>query len=509
LIILDGWGYRESFEHNAVRAAGTPCLDALRKTYLFTTLGASGLDVGLPEGQMGNSEVGHLNLGAGRVVYQDFTRINLAIENVSFADYPALNQACSLAAASGGALHLLGLLSDGGVHSHQDHLHALLDLAKARGLGRVFVHAFLDGRDTPPRSGLAYMEALEAKMSDIGLGQVATVCGRFYAMDRDTRWERVEAAYRALCEGEGERAGSGSEAIQAAYGAGETDEFVRPRVIGDGHGGDAGALADGDVGVFFNFRADRARELTRALTVPGFREFDVGRRPRLAGFVTFTEYDDDFGLPVAFPQVRLPKILGEVIAAAGLRQLRIAETEKYAHVTFFFNGGEEQPFPLEERILIASPRGVATYDLQPEMSAFAVKERLVEEVEKERNALIVANFANLDMVGHTGSMEAAMRAVRAVDTCVGEVVDALCRREYRAIITADHGNAEQMWDPHSGQAHTAHSTNPVPCIVVDRDGVGARLRQGGTLADVAPTLLELMGLDPPQEMTGTSLLRLA
>ncbi|MFU8855435.1 MAG: 2,3-bisphosphoglycerate-independent phosphoglycerate mutase [Deferrisomatales bacterium] len=506
LIILDGWGEREALEFNAVRQARTPRLAALLRSFPSATLGAGGLAVGLPEGQMGNSEVGHLNLGAGRVVYQDYTRINLAVEDGSFFANPVLTRTCDLVGGAGGALHLLGLVSDGGVHSHQNHLHALVELAAGRGVERVFVHAFLDGRDTPPQSGWRYLEALEELLGRVGVGQVATLCGRYYAMDRDTRWDRVEKAFRALCRGEGVPARSSAEAVRSAYDEGQTDEFVVPRVVLDGDGRPVGPVGDGDGVIFFNFRADRARELTRAFTEPGFEAFDVTGRPALRSYVTFTEYDETFGLPVAFPPERLTHLLGALVSDAGLRQLRIAETEKYAHVTFFFNGGEEEPFPGEERILVPSPRDVTTYDQRPEMSAFQVRDRLVAEIHRGVHDLIVANFANLDMVGHTGILEAAVRAVEAVDTCVGDVVDALRAAGYAAAVTADHGNAEQMWDPGSSQAHTAHTTNRVPFVLVDEGRRSLRLRPDGILADVAPTLLQVMGLAQPPEMTGRSLL---
>jgi len=507
LIVLDGWGYRREPESNAVMAARAPRLTALRADFPTTTLGASGLDVGLPEGQMGNSEVGHLNLGAGRVVYQDYTRINRAIETGTFFANEVLVEACESVCRSGGALHLMGLLSDGGVHSHQEHLYALVELAKRQGVVQVYVHAFLDGRDTPPQSGRRYLEALEKTLASRGLGRIATVSGRFYAMDRDTRWDRVEKAYRALVRGQGERAGSATEAIESAYAAGQTDEFVEPRVLCGGDGSPVGPVRDGDGIIFFNFRADRARELTRAFTQTGFDGFDVSDRPELAAYVCFTEYDETFTVPAAFPPERLVHIFGEVLANAGLRQLRIAETEKYAHVTFFFNGGEEVPFPGEERVLIPSPREVTTYDQKPEMSAFRVRDRLVDEIRSGKHEAIVVNFANLDMVGHTGVLEAAVRAVEAVDQCVGDVIDALLGQGYAAAVTADHGNAELMWDPKTGQAHTAHTTNRVPFVLVDPERRGGRLREGGILADVAPTLLEVMGLAQPEEMSGTSLLR--
>ncbi|MBI5441216.1 MAG: 2,3-bisphosphoglycerate-independent phosphoglycerate mutase, partial [Deltaproteobacteria bacterium] len=457
LIVLDGWGYRPDGDasNNAILQARTPRLSALQRDYAFTTLSASGLDVGLPAGQMGNSEVGHLNLGAGRIVYQDLTRINLAIENGTFFENPVLLDAFRRVGEAGSALHFMGLLSDGGVHSHQRHLYALLELARRSGVERAFVHAFLDGRDTPPQSGREYVAALEEVLADVGYGRtleggVATVTGRFYAMDRDTRWERVEKAFRAVCCGVGIPAFGAVQAVEEAYAAGETDEFVVPRVVFGLQGRPIGTMAGGDTIVFFNFRADRARELTRAFTQERFSGFDASPRPRLSSFVTFTQYDEAFDLPIAFPPVRLTNILGEVFSRAGARQLRIAETEKYAHVTFFFNGGEEEPFPREERILIPSPREVATYDQKPEMSAFGVRDRLVQEIRERRPDAIVVNFANLDMVGHTGLLPATVRAVEAVDACVGDVVDALREKGYAAIVTADHGNAEEMWDAESG-----------------------------------------------------------
>ncbi|TAL18718.1 2,3-bisphosphoglycerate-independent phosphoglycerate mutase [bacterium] len=506
LIILDGWGYRPERENNAIAEAGTPNLDKLCREYPCATLAASGLAVGLPEGQMGNSEVGHLNLGAGRIVYQDLTRINLAVKDGSIKENRVLREACDAAARGGKALHLMGLLSDGGVHSHQEHLYALVRMAKLCGVKNIFVHAFMDGRDTPPRSGLGYVEKLEAALKEIGAGRIATVSGRFYAMDRDNRWERVEKAYRALVRGEGERAGSAAEAVKASYEAGQVDEFILPTVVVAEAGSPAGKIEDGDSVVFFNFRSDRARQLTRVFTEEGFSHFDVSDRPRLSSYVTMTEYDETFTTPIAFPQQTLRNILAEVLSDAGKTQLRIAETEKYAHVTFFFNGGVEKSWPGEERILIPSPREVATYDQKPQMSAFAVRDRLLQEIESKKFDNIVVNFANLDMVGHTGIMEAAKEAVKAVDSCVGELAAALCRNGYCAIITADHGNAEEMWDAASGQPMTAHTTNRVPLILMDDDLRGEKLRADGILADVAPTLLALMGVEIPPEMTGRSLL---
>lgn len=506
LIIMDGWGWREETEGNAIRLAGTPNLDRLKREYPFTLLKCAGEAVGLPEGQMGNSEVGHLNIGAGRIVYQDLTRINRAIENGSFFENPVLNEAFEKAKDAGGKVHLLGLLSDGGVHSHIEHIYALLELAKRHGLSqRTFVHAFTDGRDTPPTSGLDYMRALVAKMAEIKSGEVASVSGRYYAMDRDKRWERTALAYQALVFGKGLTAEDPVAAIQEAYKRGETDEFIKPTVIlRDGQ--PVACIEDGDAVIFFNFRADRARQLTRALTDPDFHEFKRGKRPKLSYYVCMTLYDEEFDLPVAFPPERLERIWGEEISRAGFRQLRIAETEKYAHVTYFFNGGEEEPFALEERKLIPSPRDVPTYDLKPQMSAYEITAEVIERIKQKKYRFIVINFANGDMVGHTGVLEAAIKAVKVVDECVGRVVAAF--REYMdgpVIVTADHGNCEMMIDPETGEPFTAHTANPVPFYLVDDRFKDARLREG-ILGDIAPTGLFLMGLPIPPQMTGKVLL---
>ncbi|PLX84928.1 MAG: 2,3-bisphosphoglycerate-independent phosphoglycerate mutase [Desulfuromonas sp.] len=503
LIILDGWGINPSCTDNAVCQARTPRLEGLFRDYPSTRLGASGLDVGLPEGQMGNSEVGHLNIGAGRVVYQDLTRITKAIIDGDFFDNPALVQAMDKTLATGGKLHLMGLLSDGGVHSHNTHLYALLEMAKSRGISEVCIHAFLDGRDTPPKSGAGYLEELEGELERIGAGRVATITGRYFAMDRDNRWDRVEKAYRALTEGEGIAAASSAEAIQEAYQAGQTDEFVEPRVILS-PGSAPGTVDDGDAVIFFNFRSDRAREITRSLTEEGFRGFARAKAPALAAYVCMSEYDETFGLPIAFPSDAYPNILSDVVSRAGLTQLRIAETEKYAHVTFFFNGGNETPAPGEDRVLIPSPQDVSTYDLRPAMSAPKVTDEVVGRVTSGKYDLIVLNYANPDMVGHTGVMNAAIEAMETVDTCVGRVVDAVLEAGGALLITADHGNCEQMVDD-EGQPHTAHTTDPVPLILVDPRRRKATVRPG-ILADIAPTLLELLGLDKPAEMTGDSLL---
>ena len=499
LVILDGWGINENCANNAVCLARTPYIDALFKDFPSTRIVASGMEVGLPEGQMGNSEVGHLNLGAGRIVYQDLTKITKSIQDGDFFTNPAFVQAIDKVQASGGKLHLMGLLSDGGVHSHSNHLYALLELAKRRGLRDVCVHALLDGRDTPPRSAIDYLAELEERIARIGVGRVATICGRFYAMDRDNRWERVERAYRALVQGIGQPAADSAAAIAEAYQAGQGDEFVEPRIIGA-----PGTIDDGDAVIFFNFRADRAREITRALNEKNFTAFAREKTPRLVDFVCLSDYDATFDLPVAFPATGNPNILGEIVARAGLRQLRIAETEKYAHVTFFFNGGNEEPFAGEDRALIPSPKEVATYDQKPAMSAPQVSDEVVKRIASGTYDLIILNFANPDMVGHTGILPAAIAAMETVDTCLGRVVDAVLAAGGRLLITADHGNCEQMTDA-QGKPHTAHTTNPVPLILVDPDLRGAKLRQG-ILADIAPTLLQLLNLEKPLEMTGSSLL---
>ncbi len=503
LMILDGWGINPVCEQNAACLARTPHLDALSRAYPHTQLEASGSAVGLPDGQMGNSEVGHLNIGAGRIVYQELSRIDLAIEQGDFFRNPVLCEAMARIRQNGGKLHLMGLLSDGGVHSHRDHLYALLRMARREGLADVCVHAFLDGRDTPPQSGADYLEHLESYLARSGSGRIASVIGRYFAMDRDHRWDRVEQAYRAITEGVGRRFGNAAAAIEQAYADGQTDEFVAPCVI-DG-GGVPGTVGDGDGLIFFNFRGDRAREITRGFTEEDFAGFERRVRPRLSDFVCLTEYDETLDLPVAFPPASHASILGEVLAAAGLTQLRIAETEKYAHVTFFFNGGSEVPFPGEDRVLIPSPKDVATYDQKPAMSAFEVTEEVLKRVAGGRYDVIVLNYANPDMVGHTGNLEAAVEALEAVDACVGRVVDAVLATGGSLIITADHGNCEQMRAA-DGSPHTAHTSNPVPLILVDpgrRQGV----LRSGKLADIAPTMLELLDLPQPPEMSGHSLLR--
>ncbi len=499
LVILDGWGLSDRCDNNAACQASTPTMDQLRRDWPNSRLRASGRDVGLPDGQMGNSEVGHLNIGAGRIVYQDLTRISLAIEDGSLFENPALKRVCERLAASGGKLHLLGLLSDGGVHSHNTHLYALVRMAKQLGVTDVCIHAFMDGRDTPPKAGAGYLKELDNELAGIGLGRVATIIGRYWAMDRDNRWDRVEKAYLALTEGIGEAAVSAQEAIQAAYAAGQTDEFVEPQVIGSG-----GTIDDDDGVIFFNFRADRAREMTRALTDPSFSGFQRRKQLQLVDYVCMTEYDETFGLPVAYANETLPEILAEVVSNAGMKQLRIAETEKYAHVTFFFNGGVEHAWEGEDRVLIPSPQDVATYDLKPEMSAVEVTDEVVRRVESGTYQLIILNYANPDMVGHSGVLSAAIKAVETVDSCLQRVVDAVLAAGGRLLITADHGNCEQMSDA-SGGVHTAHTSNLVPLVFVDPERQSVQLREG-ILADLAPTILELLQLPVPEAITGRSLL---
>ena len=503
LIIMDGYGIAESGPGNAISQASTPNLDGLFASYPWTTLKASGTAVGLPEGQMGNSEVGHLNMGAGRIVYQELTRIDLAIADGSLGENIVLCDAIDAAVAEGRAVHFMGLVSDGGVHSHEQHLYALVRMAAGRGATRIFVHAFLDGRDVPPSSGRGYLERLETELASmsIGVGRIATVAGRYYAMDRDNRWERVERAWRALTLGEGVLATSATGAVEASYAAGVTDEFVDPVVIVE-DGRPVGSVADGDALVFFNFRPDRAREITRAFVDPAFTGFERSVTPSVR-FVCLTEYDPTIPAAVAFAKDLPCCVLADVVAGAGLRQLHIAETEKYAHVTFFFNGGAEAPKAGEERVLVPSPK-VATYDLQPEMSAPGVTEALVRAIGDDRADLYIVNYANCDMVGHTGILPAAIAAVEAVDAGVGAVVDAILAKGGSVLITADHGNAEQMSDPADGGAFTAHTLSPVPFVCI-AEGVSA-LREGGILSDVAPSVCVLLGLTVPDEWTARSLL---
>ena len=495
LIIMDGFGLRKEADGNAIQAAATPRLDQFFQDFAHTTLAASGRDVGLPEGQMGNSEVGHTNIGAGRVVFQDLPRISNAITDGSFFENPAYLHAMDACREKGTALHLMGLLSDGGVHSHIDHLFALLDLAKARGVSRVYIHAFLDGRDVCPTSGAGFVRRTVEKCQEIGLGTIATVMGRYYAMDRDKRWDRVEQAYDAMVYGEGAVSSSDPvKAVETSYTLGITDEFVEPVVCCR-----EGTISDNDSVIFFNFRPDRAREITRALTDPDFDGFTRQYFP--VTFVCNTEYDASMpNVEVAFPRLSVNNGLGEYLSRMGMTQLRIAETEKYAHVTFFFNGGSETVFPGEDRVLIPSPK-VSTYDLQPQMSAPEVCQACVERIESGAYDVIILNFANCDMVGHTGVYQAAVKAVETVDECVGKVVDATLKMGGIAMITADHGNAEQMKEP-NGSPMTAHTTNPVPFILC---GAGTELRPG-RLADIAPTILDVMGLACPPEMDGSTLI---
>ena len=503
LMILDGYGLRDKEEGNAVAEGKTPVMDKLMAECPFVHGNASGMAVGLPEGQMGNSEVGHLNMGAGRIVYQDLTKITKAIQDGDFFENKALLAACENVKKNGSSLHLMGLVSDGGVHSHNTHIYGLLELAKRQGIEKVYVHCFLDGRDTPPESGKEYVEELVAKMQEIGVGEVATVMGRYYAMDRDNRWDRVEKAYRALVYGEGEQAASGPAGIQTSYDKETTDEFVLPTVIMK-DGAPTATVKDGDSIIFFNFRPDRAREITRTFCDDEFAGFERGERIKTT-FVCFTDYDVTIqNKLVAFVKEEITNTFGQFLAANGLKQARIAETEKYAHVTFFFNGGVEEPNEGEDRILVKSPK-VATYDLKPEMSAYEVCDKLTDAIRSGKYDVIIINFANPDMVGHTGVESAAIKAIEAVDECVGKAVEAIKEVDGQMFICADHGNAEQLIDEETGEPFTAHTTNPVPFILVNADP-SYKLRERGCLADIAPTLIEMMGMEQPAEMTGKSLI---
>lgn len=500
LLILDGFGYREDTDYNAVSAAKKPNWDNCWHDYPHTLINASELYVGLPRGQMGNSEVGHLNIGAGRVVYQDLTRVDVAIEDGSFYTNPALNKAVQDALAQNSTLHILGLLSPGGVHSHEQHIFAMLELAAHAGLKKIAIHAFLDGRDTPPRSAEQSLQLLQDKCDALGVGHIATISGRFFGMDRDNRWERVQIAYDMFTLGTAPfTAGSAAEGLEQAYARGENDEFVQCTIIGA-----AIPMMDGDTVVFMNFRADRAREMTRALTDAKFDGFARTRFPKLSNFTTLSSYGEEFTLPTAYAPTSIHNGLGEYLGNLGLKQLRIAETEKYAHVTYFMNGGIEQANPGEDRILVPSPK-VATYDLQPEMSAFAVTDKLEEAIRSRQYHAIMCNYANGDMVGHSGNLEAAIKAIETLDVCVGRVVKAMLEIGGEVIITADHGNAEQMRDLATRQAHTAHTLNLVPLIYIGRK---ANIAASGALQDIAPTLLTMMGLPKPPEMTGTSLIEI-
>lgn len=504
LMILDGYGLNEKTEANAVAMANTPVMDKLMSECPFVKGAASGMAVGLPEGQMGNSEVGHLNMGAGRIVYQELTRITKEIEDGEFFKNEAFLQAVKNCKENNSDLHFFGLLSDGGVHSHNSHMYGLLELAKREGLKNVYVHAFLDGRDTAPASGKGFVEAALKKMDEIGVGKIASVMGRYYVMDRDNRWDRVEKAYKAIADGEGVTAPDALTAVQQSYDKDETDEFVLPTVIVE-NGAPVATVKDKDSVIFYNFRPDRAREITRAFCADDFDGFERKGGRKDTTYVCFGEYD--VTIPnkiVAFNKVEITNTFGEVLAKAGKTQLRTAETEKYAHVTFFFNGGVEEPNKGEERLLVKSPK-VATYDLQPEMSAYEVCDGLVNAIKSDKYDVIIINFANPDMVGHTGVQEAAVKAVEAVDECVGKVVDAIKEVNGQMFICADHGNCEQLIDYETGAPFTAHTTNPVPFILVNYDDAYT-LREGGCLADIAPTLLEMMGMEQPVEMTGKSLL---
>ena len=501
LLILDGFGLNPATEGNAIALQGTPHIDALKEKYSWTSIGASGLDVGLPDGQMGNSEVGHTNIGAGRVVYQMLVKITKDIEDGVFYKNKALLGAMENCKANNSALHLIGLLSDGGVHSHIKHVFGLLNMAKQQGIDKVYVHALLDGRDVPPSSGADYMQMLVDEMAKIGVGKVATTMGRFYAMDRDFAWDRVEKAYAAMVYGEGVQASCPVQAIRDSYANGVTDEFVLPTVCDKD-----GMIKANDSVVFFNFRPDRARQITRAFVDDEFTGFERrnGRFP--LHYVCMAQYDASMpNVSVAYPPETLTMTMGEYLAKCGKTQLRIAETQKYAHVTFFFNGGEEKTFEGEDRILIQSP-DVETFDLKPEMSAYEVTDAVLKEIEADKYDCIILNYANCDMVGHTGIIEAAKAAVKAVDECVGKVVDAIVAKGGNVIITADHGNADQMIDPVSGGPFTAHTTNPVPVIVIDPKHPKHELREGGKLCDLCPTMLKLMGMEQPKEMTGESLI---
>jgi 2,3-bisphosphoglycerate-independent phosphoglycerate mutase len=499
LMILDGWGISEHKEGNAIAQSNTENMDRLLAQYGHSQLFCSGEYVGLPEGQQGNSEVGHLNLGAGRVVYQELTRINKAVREHTLQDNPAFQNVMAHCMEQNKALHLMGLVSPGGVHSHSSHLYGLLEMAAAKGLKEVYVHCFLDGRDVGPSTGLGFVEELEDKLQQIGVGRIATVSGRYYAMDRDNRWERVEKAYRAMTAGTGETAASAVEAVQQSYDKGETDEFVLPTVV-QADGKPVAVIQAGDGVIFFNFRGDRAREISKAFVN---REFDGFSREYLGvQYVAMTQYEEGLDMTVAFPPQDLQNTLGQVLADNQVKQFRVAETEKYAHVTFFFNGGVEEPNPLEDRLLVPSPK-VATYDLQPEMSAIEVKDKLIEAIKGGEYPFILVNFANTDMVGHTGIPEAAQKAVETVDKCVGEVADAVKNAGGVLLITADHGNAEQMVDPVKGTPHTAHTANPVPFVVMSAEPYTVK---DGSLQDVAPTVLKLLGIDKPADMTGESLI---
>jgi 2,3-bisphosphoglycerate-independent phosphoglycerate mutase len=505
LIILDGWGHREETKDNAIAAAQKPNWDKLLQHYPHTLISGSGRCVGLPQGQMGNSEVGHLNMGAGRIVQQDLTRIDADIESGDFFNNPTLREACQQAIATNHAIHILGLLSPGGVHSHEQHIHAMVKLAAAMHVPHCYIHAFLDGRDTPPQSAMASLQSLNQLCQTVGTAKIVSVIGRYYAMDRDRRFERIEPAYNLITQGKADfYAATPEQALTQAYARGETDEFVQATSITSKNDSPV-TIKDGDIVIFMNFRSDRAREITQAFIEKDFSGFNRSCWPQLAQFVCLSEYDVRFNLPVAFPSISLNQLFADCISKAGLNQLRIAETEKYAHVTFFFNGGIEQPFPGEDRILIPSPK-VATYDLKPEMSAYELTDKLVQEILSNRYDVIICNFANPDMVGHTGNLAAATRAIEAIDACLGRIVQALDEVKGELMITADHGNAEQMYDYTTKQPHTAHTSDPVPFIYRGRPA--NIIINNGKLSDIAPTMLYLLGLKIPNEMTGKPLLEI-
>ncbi|WP_045212369.1 2,3-bisphosphoglycerate-independent phosphoglycerate mutase [Desulfonatronovibrio magnus] len=503
LLILDGWGIAPKGPGNAISQATTPNLDNIFKTFPSNQLRCSGSHVGLPDGQMGNSEVGHLNIGAGRVVYQDIMRINLSIEKNELSQNPELLQLFNSIEA-GGRLHLMGLVSDGGVHSLQDHLHSLLDIAVQKGITSIFVHCILDGRDTTPNSGANFVQNLQDHIQKVGSGRIATVAGRYYAMDRDKRWERTEQAYDALTLGSGPTANDPVELIKESYARGETDEFVKPHVLVQSDGTPVATIQDGDGVVFFNFRADRARQMTQALTDSNFQNFNRKKAPDIH-MLTMTRYEKDFNLPVLFPPQEMQGILAEAVAEKKLTQLRLAETEKYAHVTYFFNGGTEDPFPGEDRILVPSPREVSTYDQKPEMSVLEVTSILTKKISSKAHNLYICNFANLDMVGHSGSIPATIKACEVVDQCVGKVVQAILEQDGTMLLTADHGNAEDMLTD-NGKTKTSHSMNPVPLCFISNNGKTKTLRPEGILADIAPTILDILKIKIPEQMTGKSLL---
>lgn len=500
LLILDGWGYSSDKSNNAIALANTPNWDCFLENYPNTLIGTSGESVGLPDGQMGNSEVGHLTIGSGRIIEQDFTRIDNDIKSGEFFSNAVLCQALSAASQKDKAVHILGLLSDGGVHSHQDHIFAVLQLAKQRKCGKVYIHVFTDGRDTPPNSALSYVAELEAKILELGVGKIVSIVGRFYAMDRDYRWERISKAYELIAQGKAEHSSnSAKEAIQKSYDLGENDEFIAPTTVGA-----PVKVNQDDLIIFMNYRADRARQITLALTSPKFDEFTRDRFSP-CNFVCLTEYKKDFNLECAYPPISVKNTLGDCISDLGFSQLRIAETEKYAHVTFFFNGGVEDILPGEDRKLIQSPH-VKTYDLKPEMSAYELTDKLVSEIRNQKYKLIICNFANTDMVGHTGNLEAAIKAVEAVDSCLGKIYLVAKETETEVLITSDHGNVEQMLNSKTQKNHTAHTTNPVPLIYIGTKKNSLLGPHIGTLADLAPTLLSLMDIEQPKEMTGQNLL---